>query len=114
MALVTRRTDPIYAGETWQEDLQIKDDAGLPLDLTGASVRVVLLSPGKTTPALEGNVGSGVTITDPTTGVITWLFSSAATGSLCSGVYTVRVYLNRAGVTTVVETYRLPILEGVQ
>lgn len=114
MALTTRRTDPIYAGETWQEDLQIKDEAGLPINLAGAGVRVVLLPPGSTTPALDASVGSGVTITTPASGVITWLFSSGSTGNLSAGVHTVRVIMTKLGATTVVENYRLPVLEAVQ
>ena len=110
MALTTRRTDPVYAGETWQEDLQVKDETGAPLDLTGASVRVELLYPRSLCPALSAEIGSGVTLTDPATGVITWVFDNTKTASLCPGVYTARVTLTRASVVTVVADYRVPII----
>jgi hypothetical protein len=114
MALTTRRTDPIYAGETWQEDVQLKDERGAPLDLTGASVRVDLFYPNTDRPALSAEIGSGVTLTDPANGVVTWVFDSARTASLCPGVYTARVTLTRSGVVTVAINYRLPILETIQ
>ena len=114
MALTTRRTDPIYAGETWQEDVQFKDETGAPLNLTGASVQVELFYPDTTCPALSAEIGSGVTLPYPANGVVTWVFDSSRTASLCPGVYTARVTLARSGVVTVAINYRLFILETIQ
>lgn len=108
MALVTRRTDPIYAGETWQEDLPVTDENGSPLDLTDAAVKVELFYPNSRCAALTGEIGSGVTI--PSLGVISWRFEASQTADLCAGVYQVRVTATRDGVVAVLETYRLPII----
>lgn len=104
MAYRTRRTDPIYAGETWQEEIQVTDENGVLLDLTGATVTVAVYPPGCRSPRLTASASY------PARGIVSWRFEASETARLCGGVHTVRVTATRTDTVTVLENFRLPVL----
>lgn len=108
MAYRTRRTDPIYAGETWQDEIQVKDENGVLLDMTGATVTVAVYPPGCRSPRLTASTPSSVTY--PSRGIVSWRFEASETARLCGGVHTVRITATRTDTVTVLENFRLPVL----
>lgn len=110
MAQSTRRLDPVYAGETWQEDILVTDENGVAFDLTGAAVSVEVFHRRSRTQALSASIGSGVSM--PAIGIIEWVFTADQTGSLCAGAYPVKITVTRDGTVLVLENFTVTILSG--
>lgn len=110
MALSTRRLDPVFAGETWQEDIAVTDENGALFDLTDIAAKVEVLPSRGRAAILSAEIGSGVSL--PATGIVRWVFTAAQTASLCAGTYPVKITITRDSTVLVLENFRLPILSG--
>lgn len=111
MATITRRLDPVYSGETWQEDILVTDENNHPFDLVGSKIKVEVFRPNSRSAGLTASMGAGVAM--PATGVVEWVFSPGQTASLCAGVHSVKITVSRDGAVLVLENFRLPVLSGV-
>lgn len=108
MAYRTRRIDPIYAGETWQEEIQVTDESGVLLDLTDATIKVEVYPPNCCSPRLTASTPDAVTY--PSRGIVSWRFEASETRGLCAGVHTVRITATRTDTVTVLDNFRLPVI----
>jgi hypothetical protein len=73
----------MYQGDTKSLVFTVTDDAGAPKNITGALVRWVLQRwPTDTTPVLDKNVGAGITLTTPLSGILTVALAPADTLTL--------------------------------
>ena len=75
--------------ETWLDRVEIRDEHGVPFDLSQADIRLeVCLQSGGRGAALSARTGDGQ-ISGTTDGLIEWEFSEGSMRGLSAGLYTV-------------------------
>lgn len=89
-------SNTVKRGDTHAITLTVKDSAGLPVDLTGATVRLLASITNSPDPAEV----LPATITDAVNGVVT----HTLTGALLAGTYQIEVEATIGGVITTAPT----------
>lgn len=74
--------------EIWLERIEIRDEHGVPLDLSQAEIRLEVRSQPNGSAALSAGSGDG-TIIGTQDGLIEWEFPESAMRGLSPGLYTV-------------------------
>ncbi|UQS95233.1 receptor-binding protein [Pseudanabaena phage Pam5] len=102
---------PTATNADWIESVQLfSSDDGDALDLSDVEFSMAVYRDGRT-PVLTGSTTGGE-ITNPETGVVSWQFLAASMGSLQAGTYTIDLIGERAGFTTSIGQFHLPVYEG--
>lgn len=105
--LKTRRIDPIYRGESWQEEFQVTDDNGEPLNMIGSDIWIEIAPSYCDNAYRTGRVDSGITLMPPN--IISWHFGPEQMPRQ-SGVYRVKLWASREDAKLVLAAFRLPII----
>jgi hypothetical protein len=85
-----RHTFSVYQGEYWAPAVQVEDDAGVPIDLTGYDARMQVRTGGDAL-LVELTVGNGkVTISGTT---LTLILDETETAALASGSHNYDLFL---------------------
>jgi len=93
---------PIHIGQDAEADISVSDGTGDALDLSGASVDVLLVELSARTvstatiidddlAAIHASIGDGLTVIDEGGGTLEWTLSSADTEALADRTYHLRV-----------------------
>lgn len=77
----------LVAGDTWARSWVLSDDAGQPIDLTGASARLHVRDKQGTLHASATSALAGGIVITPLTGRIEMEIAAATTGLLAPGPY---------------------------
>lgn len=80
----------------WTEQVQVTDDAGALIDLTGATIVFQVRNQSSGSLILEAKTADG-TITIDGTGVYSWSFTAPQMAAVCPGTYDVGVLITLAG-----------------
>lgn len=100
-----------YRGDTWTRSWQIKDSAGAPVDLTGASARLHLRDATGLLSASATTSTTGLTIT-AATGQIDLRIPAATMAALAPGFYYFDLELTYADATVVtIEQVKMTLME---
>ena len=98
--------------ETWLDRVEIRDEYGVPFDLSQADIRLEVRSkPGNCGPVLSAQTGDGQ-ISGSTDGLIEWEFSEGSMRGLSVGLYTVGLVYTLNGRTTQVILGDIQIDDG--
>lgn len=96
--------------EDWIQAVDVVDENGDDVTITGATIRLAVRKKGDTAPSLTAEDGDGITISTPT---FTWSFDPDDMGGLCPGQYEVGVTIEISGETTQLIVGTVTIVDGI-
>lgn len=77
----------IYSGSDLLLEIAASDSSGAPLNLAGARINWVLAARGTTAPLIAKNIGSGISVADPVSGMFSVTLDAIDTSGLAAGYY---------------------------
>jgi hypothetical protein len=112
MPVFQGKLDPISNREDWTYVIEVDDENGDPIDLTGASITVNIRDPRYRTTVLTGSTTDG-TITVLATGVFQIAFTAAQLQPCRPDTYEIGVVLVQNGATIQLAIGLLPVVDGI-
>ena len=89
---------PVSNAEDWDEQLEIIDEDGTPLDLAGVSaLELVVWDPDTRTTMLTGAIGSGLTIENSDNGIIAIHVGAGTMSAFAAKNYAFRLGMSSGG-----------------
>lgn len=112
----TAQSASVYQGDTLLIDMTVRDNAGAPKSLVGATIKYAVgYKPGIGQPSIfQKTVGSGIAITDAANGAFTITVAAADTQALKGAAYYHECEVtDAAGVKHTVMTGTLTVLDAL-
>jgi hypothetical protein len=105
---------PVSNREDWDEQLEIIDDHGEPLDLGAVTaLELIVWDPDTRATMLTGALGSGLTIEDSNSGIIAVHFGADAMSALGAKTYAFRLGMANGGaIKDLILPGVLPVQDG--
>lgn len=111
--------EPITNRQTWTDQAQLVDDAGVAVNIAAATIGIYVQDQRekcKTTFVLQGTSADGhVTLPNGgTDGIFKWTFTDTEVRKLCPVTHDVSVYVTISSVVTPIAIVTIAVLNGVK
>lgn len=97
--------------ETWEQSVDVVDDTGADVTITGATIKLGVRAKGDDSTSLTASTDDGsITIVTPR---FTWTFAPSSMNSLDAGTYDVGLTIEISGTTTQLIIGTVAVVDGI-